>query len=120
MEPMISSLIDTESAPLPLADFMQQAADAVALLKALSHENRLLILCILCKDEKTVGELEEILQLQQAIVSQQLARLRADGLVESRRNGRQIYYSIANPLVQEVVALLYRMYCAPKTAQITA
>lgn len=116
---MISSLIDPENAPLPLADFMQQATDAVALLKALSHENRLLILCILCKGEKTVGELEEMLHLQQAIVSQQLARLRADGLVSSRREGRQIYYSIANPLVQDVVALLYSMYCAPKVAQIT-
>ncbi|MBB4955626.1 ArsR family transcriptional regulator [Agrobacterium vitis] len=115
---MISSLTD-ENAPLPLADFMRQATDAVALLKALSHENRLLILCILCKAEKTVGELEEILQLQQAIVSQQLARLRADGLVESRREGRQIYYSIANPLVEDVVALLYRLYCDPKPSQLT-
>lgn len=115
---MISSLTDADSAPLTLADFMQQAADAVALLKALSHENRLLILCILCKGERTVGELEGILQLQQAIVSQQLARLRADGVVESRREGRQIYYSIANPLVQDVVALLYRMYCSPKAAHV--
>ncbi len=111
-------LTDTESSAMPEVEFMQQAAEAVTLLKALSHENRLLILCILCKGEKTVGELENLLQLQQAIVSQQLARLRADGMVESRRDGRQIYYSIANPSVQEVVALLYRLYCVPDTPEL--
>jgi ArsR family transcriptional regulator, virulence genes transcriptional regulator len=110
---MMSSLTDAERSAPPMAEFMQQAAEAVTLLKALSHESRLLILCILCQGEKTVGELEDMLQLQQAIVSQQLARLRADGMVESRRDGRQIYYSIANPSVLDVVALLYRLFCTP-------
>ncbi|HBF31438.1 MAG TPA: transcriptional regulator [Rhizobium sp.] len=112
---MMSSSTDADKTTIPLADFMRQATDAVTLLKALSHENRLLILCILCKGERTVGELEEMLQLQQAIVSQQLARLRGDGMVESRREGRQIYYSIANPSVNDVVALLYRLFCTPAT-----
>lgn len=114
---MVSSLTESEISALPPEEFMQRAGDAVIMLKALSHESRLYILCILCKAEKTVGELEEILQLPQAIVSQQLARLRADGMVESRRDGRQIYYSIANPLVQDVVDLLYRLYCAPQAKE---
>lgn len=113
MEPMIVSGQDADTPAIQLANFMQKAAGAAALLKALSHENRLLILCILSEGEKTVGELEAILQLQQAIVSQQLARLRMDNLVESRRAGRQIYYSITNPSVKELVSLLYRMYCSP-------
>lgn len=113
---MTSSLTHPENSTLPLDNFMQRAGDAVTMLKALSHESRLYILCILCTSEKTVGELEEILQLPQAIVSQQLARLRADGMVESRRDGRQIYYSIANPMVQDVVDLLYRLYCAPSSS----
>ncbi|OHZ43255.1 ArsR family transcriptional regulator [Agrobacterium vitis] len=113
MEPMIASSTDAETPASQLANFMQKAAGAAALLKALSHENRLLILCILSEGEKTVGELEVLLQLQQAIVSQQLARLRMDNLVESRRSGRQIYYSITNPAVKELVSVLYQMYCSP-------
>lgn len=119
MEPMIASSTDAETPASQLANFMQKAAGAAALLKALSHENRLLILCILSEGEKTVGELEVLLQLQQAIVSQQLARLRMDNLVESRRSGRQIYYSITNPAVKELVSVLYQMYCSPAGEETT-
>lgn len=90
---------------------MDRARAASELLKALSHETRLLILCILSQGEKTVGEIETMLGLQQAVVSQQLARLRLEQLVQTRRDGRQIYYSIANPNAVEVVSLLYRLYC---------
>ncbi|BCH64215.1 ArsR family transcriptional regulator [Allorhizobium ampelinum] len=116
---MIASSTDAETPASQLANFMQKAAGAAALLKALSHENRLLILCILSEGEKTVGELEVLLQLQQAIVSQQLARLRMDNLVESRRSGRQIYYSITNPAVKELVSVLYQMYCSPAGEETT-
>lgn len=119
MEPMIASSTNAETPASQLANFMQKAAGAAALLKALSHENRLLILCILSEGEKTVGELETLLQLQQAIVSQQLARLRMDNLVESRRSGRQIYYSITNPAVKELVSVLYQMYCSPAVEETT-
>ncbi|MCM2448663.1 helix-turn-helix transcriptional regulator [Agrobacterium vitis] len=119
MEPMIASSTNAETPASQLANFMQKAAGAAALLKALSHENRLLILCILSEGEKTVGELETLLQLLQAIVSQQLARLRKDNLVESRRSGRQIYYSITNPAVKELVAVLYQMYCSPAVEETT-
>lgn len=95
----------------PLDDFRCQARKASELLKALSHETRLLILCNLNDGEKTVGELEGSLGLQQAVVSQQLARLRADDLVTTRREGRQVYYRIADHKVHMVVDTLYQCFC---------
>ena len=99
-----------------LEDFRCQARKASELLKALSHETRLLILCNLNDGEKTVGELENALGLQQAVVSQQLARLRADDLVKTRREGRQIFYRIADPNVRLVVGALYQGFCAGKNS----
>jgi DNA-binding transcriptional ArsR family regulator len=92
---------------------LAQARKASDLLKALSHESRLLILCILSEGEKSVTDLENILRLPQAAVSQQLARLRLDGLVNTRREGRVIYYSIAGEEVSSIIASLYRLFCAP-------
>jgi len=96
---------------------MEQARKAGDLLKALSHESRLLILCILVEGEKSVSELEEIMELPQAAVSQQLARLRFDRLVETRREGRMVYYSIANQEVTQLVELLYEFFCKPVRGQ---
>ncbi|WP_152008778.1 MULTISPECIES: ArsR/SmtB family transcription factor [Hoeflea] len=90
-----------------------QARKASDLLKSLSHETRLMILCILSEGEKSVSELEEILAMPQAAVSQQLARLRLDGLVDTRREGRMIYYSILNHEVSSVIGTLYSLFCAP-------
>ncbi len=90
-----------------------QARKASDLLKALSHETRLMILCILSEGEKSVSELEDILSMPQAAVSQQLARLRMDGLVETRRDGRMVHYSIVNHEVASVVGTLYDLFCAP-------
>ncbi|MEZ2130738.1 MULTISPECIES: ArsR/SmtB family transcription factor [unclassified Sinorhizobium] len=87
-----------------------EARRAGALLKVLSHQTRLLILCILADGEKTVGEMETILNIQQAMVSQQLARLRMERLVSTRRNGRLVYYSIANAHVTALVASLFGMF----------
>jgi DNA-binding transcriptional ArsR family regulator len=92
---------------------MEQARKAGELLKALSHESRLLILCILVKGEKSVSELEEIMNMPQAAVSQQLARLRFDRLVQTRRDGRMVYYSIANEEVSQLVEMLYEFFCKP-------
>lgn len=88
-----------------------QARKASDVLKALSHETRLLILWLLSEHEKSVSELEEILALPQAAVSQQLARLRLDHLVSTRREGRIIHYSITNPEVSAVVISLYDLLC---------
>lgn len=106
----------TAADPEPLEDFRCQARRASDFLKALSHETRLLILCTLNDGEKTVSELEESLGLQQAVVSQQLARLRADDLVKTRREGRQVFYRIGDPNVRLVVDALYQGFCASKSA----
>ena len=87
------------------------AQDASGLLKALAHEARLLILCLLIEKEKSVTEIEQILSLRQPAISQQLARLRADGLVETRREGKNIFYSLARPEVREVIGALHRAFC---------
>lgn len=94
-------------------ELLEQARKASELLKALSHETRLLVLCLLSEGEKSVSELEEIMSLPQAAVSQQLARLRFDGLVETRREGRMIYYSIASAEISTIVEQLYSLFCAP-------
>lgn len=92
---------------------MKQARAASDLMKALSHETRLVILCLLSEGEKSVSELEEILSMPQATVSQQLARLRFDRLVNARRDGRTIHYSIANEEVSTVIEALYDLFCKP-------
>ncbi|WP_139838641.1 ArsR/SmtB family transcription factor [Pseudoruegeria aquimaris] len=88
-----------------------RAEQAAALLKALSHEGRLMILCNLVEGEKSVSELEARLGTRQAAVSQQLARLRQEGLVRTRREGKAIYYSIADDRARRTVELMYQMYC---------
>lgn len=93
------------------ADLAAQAQDAAALLKALAHEGRLMILCNLATGEKSVGELEQLLGARQAAVSQQLARLRLEGLVSSRRDGKTVFYALDDPRAARMVGLLYEMFC---------
>lgn len=101
---------DAEFSP-KLEQLMQNARSASDFLKALSHENRLLLLCLLAEKERSVGELETILALRQPTVSQQLARLRYDNLVTTRRDGKTIYYSIANENVRRVITVIYDIFC---------
>ena len=82
---------------LDIDELLRNAQAASEFLKALSHEARLVILCLLTEGEKSVTEIEQLLKLRQPAVSQQLARLRADDLVETRRDGKNIYYSLARP-----------------------
>ena len=93
------------------------AQQASGFLKALAHEARLLILCLLIDQEKSVTEIEEILSLRQPAISQQLARLRADGLVETRREGKNVFYSLARPEVREVIGSLHRAFCQQPRAR---
>jgi ArsR family transcriptional regulator, virulence genes transcriptional regulator len=95
----------------------ESARDATEFLKALAHESRLLILCDLLDGEKSVGELEAFLDLRQSTVSQQLARLRLEGLVAARREGKTIYYSISNEKVRSVIGVLYNAFCSVKAAR---
>ena len=100
----------TELSPR-LDQLMRNARSASDFLKALSHENRLLLLCLLAEKERSVGELENLLAMSQSSVSQQLARLRYDSLVTTRRDGKTIFYSIANENVRSVIALIYDIFC---------
>ena len=94
--------------------FTEHAREATEFLKALAHETRLMILCLLSEGEKTVSQLEARVGQPQAIVSQQLARLRAEEVVKTRRDGRQIYYSIARAEIIAVMRALYTMFCAER------
>lgn len=97
---------------IPAEDMLARATEAAGFMKALAHEGRMMILCHLSAGEKTVTELENLLGQRQAAVSQQLARLRAEGLVSCRRQGKARLYSIADPRAAEVVGLMYRLFCA--------
>lgn len=92
------------------------AQNAAELMKSLSSENRLMLLCQLVEGEATVGELAERLGLRQAAVSQQLALLRKDGLVSARRDGRSMHYRLIGREAEAVIKLLYQLYCAPAPA----
>src|SRR5210317_625733 len=97
----------------PPKDMERNAGMAASFLKTLAHEGRLMILCHLGSGEKSVGELEELLSMRQAAVSQMLARLRDDGLVSTRRDGKTIYYSLADAKTAELITMLYTHFCAP-------
>lgn len=87
-------------------------ADAARLLKALSNEKRLMLLCLLVEAERSVGELNARLDLSQSALSQHLAVLRMDGLVTTRREAQTIYYSLAGGPVQRIIATLHGIYCS--------
>jgi len=87
------------------------ATEAVAALKVLANETRLLLLCQLSQGEMCVGDLELLLDIHQPTLSQQLGVLRNEGVVQTRREGKNIFYSIAQPELLEILALLYRLYC---------
>lgn len=90
----------------------ENANEAGQLLKALGNPDRLLLLCQLVEGEMNVGELERRLGIVQPTLSQQLGVLRREGLVDTRRDGRQIYYSISSPQAMAVIGTLYDLYCA--------
>jgi len=87
------------------------ATQAVGVLKLLANEDRLLLLCQLSQGERCVSELEEELSIRQPTLSQQLGVLRNEGVVDTRRQGKNIYYSVADPAMLEILAVLYRLYC---------
>jgi len=98
-------------------DQMQtNARRAGQLLKALSNEHRLLILCRLSDGEKSVGQLESMIGLSQSALSQHLARLRRDELVKTRREAQTIYYSLVGEEATQIIDVLYGMYCVPEEA----
>lgn len=90
---------------------MRNAQTASNFLKAISHEGRLMILCHLATGEKSVTELEDLLSARQAAVSQQLSRLRLEGLVKPRREGKTIYYSLTDDRPREIIEVVYDLFC---------
>lgn len=95
-------------------DMIPAAEEAADLMRSLSHPQRLLALCALGTEEKSVGELREAVGgIEQVPMSQQLMRLRADGLVESRREGTNVYYRITRPEVLKVIETLQTAFCGP-------
>jgi ArsR family transcriptional regulator, virulence genes transcriptional regulator len=101
---------------IQVADMLAAADEASAMLKALANRHRLIIICQLIEQERSVGELAALLNIRDSTVSQHLALLRKDGLVTARRDGQTIWYSIGSPQARELVRTLYRVYCAPAAA----
>lgn len=95
---------------------LQAAADrAQSLLKVLANRDRLMLLCQLAEGERNVGELEERLGILQPTLSQQLGVLRREGMVETRREGKQVYYRIASTEAMAVIGTLYQLFCQEGT-----
>jgi DNA-binding transcriptional ArsR family regulator len=95
----------------PIEQMREHAADAAGLMSALGNESRLMILCTLAEGEQSVGDLNEIVPLSQSALSQQLARLRRQGIVDTRREAQTIYYSLAAGPAERVIHLLHDIYC---------
>ena len=96
---------------IDIVQMREKASRAAALLKAMSNENRLLILCHLGMQEMSVSELNDVIDLSQSSLSQHLARLRKDALVTTRRESQTIYYRIADDIVIKLIGLLHGEFC---------
>jgi DNA-binding transcriptional ArsR family regulator len=109
--PISTVMQESGKASPELKRMVANAEEASDFLKSLAHGNRLMLLCLLAEKERSVTELEQFLQLRQPAVSQQLARLRLDGLVTTRREGKAIYYSIADERTKGFIRLIYETFC---------
>lgn len=94
-----------------LLELRHRSESVAMLLKQLSHPQRLLILCSLAEGEKSVGEIEQACGASQSAVSQFLKGMRLEGLIEPRRDGKQVYYKIEDKRVLELIRSLYRIFC---------
>ncbi|MEO7424580.1 MAG: metalloregulator ArsR/SmtB family transcription factor [Fibrobacteria bacterium] len=100
-----------------LDSLIPKALEAAETLKALAHETRLLAVCCIGDGEKTVQELEAFLETSQSNVSQHLSRLKAAGILKSRKEGKQVFYSTASPEIIRLVMTLQSIYCPPANSQ---
>ena len=89
----------------------RSASDAVSLLKGLANESRLMIMCTLAEGELSVGQLNQRIKLSQSALSQHLAVLREQGMVETRRESQTIYYRLADTAAIDVIELLHDTFC---------
>lgn len=104
-------VFDPDMCPEDMDKMVANAEAASNFLKAISHEGRLMILCHLASGEKSVTELEDLLAARQAAVSQQLTRLRLEGLVKPRRDGKTIYYSLTDERPRQIIEVVYELFC---------
>ncbi|MCQ3830565.1 helix-turn-helix transcriptional regulator [Microbulbifer elongatus] len=101
-----------DTSDLQLEKMRAAAGEASLLLRSLGNPDRLLLLCQLCEEELCVGELEERLDIRQPSLSQQLGVLRREALVATRKEGKRVYYRVADPKVLALLQTLYQLYCA--------
>ena len=104
-------VITKDTTPTEFDVVVEKAKSASNFLKAISHEGRLMILCHLVSGEKSVTELEDLIAARQAAVSQQLSRLRLEGLVIPRRDGKTIYYRFADDKPKRILEVIYDLFC---------
>lgn len=97
--------------PTNMTQMRAAASEAATVLRTLANEDRLLLLCQLSQGEMSVSELEEALEIRQPTLSQQLSVLRSENLVQTRRDGKRIFYSVADQKVLSVLEMLYTLYC---------
>jgi DNA-binding transcriptional ArsR family regulator len=100
-----------ETMTLDVRKMRQAATDATDILRLLANEDRLLILCQLTQGETCVGELEALLDIKQPTLSQQLGVLRNDNIVATRRDGKNIFYRIADPRILVLLKTMYQLFC---------
>lgn len=108
---VIAALEADEEVSPELKRLVLRARKASDFLKALAHKSRLLILCLLAEKERSAGELENLLSINQPTVSQQLARLRLDGLVQARREGKAVIYSLPDETTRRFIGAIYDKFC---------
>ena len=108
---MALPVFDKNISPEDMDKMAGNVVQAVNFLKAISHERRLMILCYLASGEKSVTDLEELLSARQAAVSQQLSRLRLEGLVTPRREGKVVYYSLTDKRSTQIMEVVYDLFC---------
>ncbi len=111
IDPMSLPVFDDSLSDPELDKMLENATLATNFLKAIGHEGRLMILCHLASGEKSVAELEDLLSARQAAVSQQLGRLRLEGLVKPRREGKAIYYSLTDDRCKRIISVVYDLFC---------
>jgi DNA-binding transcriptional ArsR family regulator len=111
MESMNSIAKPAAEAHLDFDAMQSKASDAVSLLKGLANESRLMIVCVLSEGEVSVGQLNQRIKLSQSALSQHLAVLREQGLVQTRRESQTIYYSLADSAALNIIELLHDVYC---------
>ncbi|GLK74550.1 helix-turn-helix transcriptional regulator [Ancylobacter dichloromethanicus] len=103
----------TETLAPDAADMKAKVGEASAFLKTLSNPDRLLVACALAHGERPVRELEDLLGIRQPGLSQQLAGLREAGLIVGRKEGKQVFYRLADPRVETFITTMHALFCAP-------